>query len=880
MARITIDSVFINSVNSAFGGKIFSFEYLPGVGGEKTRLQIHFVNESGKFNIPDPSIFRPYKIKMGNVVDSNFYVIGTIFRESSNGRVLIVDFQDISFILDRYWVGLNKKMGDSTEKTNLTKGNLILVGKENHPCDVDGDGIVSATDLLDLAYDQDDPCELKCPNSTSQREPLQQICQEREVTEIFDVNYNFSDLLTAIKTIIPVANVPQDINNEYFERYTGKLSQVLANWMQDFGWTYFFENDKLNFIDISKRVKINFPTFNNTLSTETRKTLEGTVSRGSISYYAEPGIFAQQDCSTAEAFNLRCLTLYDLFGNYYKPSKFAVAVTQSDQPITEGSLGPALPPDEPQEEGTQTEYKDDVYPDGVNIDSFEGSCVCAFYSQRLRDSYNFFNYYRIVNSTAANTLIGKNLDRLGQMKLIKVCDETNFNTDIFQYLLNEILPDGKVLFETLEEKLEFIKRGGYFALGFFDDELLQKQYIIEEQLAKEFMGIHWIRPYAGPFMGESPQISPQGSYFGALSTPIKQVPFTKFHHSYRSYVGKATQSFIQIQKNFYRTYNQFRFTAPQAQQINKKIVKSILYVSKTAVWNPLETTRSDFKNLLEDKLKSLFAVVDLDVSLLPEEILSGEEISSELKKKLKLMIFYPDTLNVETSFETNKFEDNPSHAEDIEPYKLLTYGLTSKRCVQYTIGGVKILTPAAASTLFKTESNFAWLLRLDQVATPSVPQYKVLVSNTTRNRGIVPKVQSVLIKRADNSKNTMNVEYIARSINRGSVKYINKLTAPNCVLPTDLIEQVHNDFSKNLDYSVDEPFESKIYEIAGSEVSSPISIRKGLESVSVRIDNQGIFTSIKIGNSLFIPKGENLLTRKLEFEQNDYYLANNRPPPF
>lgn len=872
----TIDSVKIEGKASAFGGMVYSVNYNIGVNREISSMTIRFISENKQYL--EPVLEQFYKIQIGNIINSNFMAVEYSFEDSSQGKILVVEFWDKSYILDKYWIGLHKKMGNKNNNQNIT-GNLILLGREVSPCDVNQDGVVDQSDLDALAYDQTDPCELLCPNAQNDKEPVAQICQDREVYEIFDVVYHFGELLNAIKKYIPIKIIPKNINTFYTARHTGKLRDVLAAWCADLGWTFYWEDDKLNFIDVSKRPKIKFPILDNVISSTETKSIKGTVSRGSISYYGEAGIRAQQDCSSIEPFNLRCLSLFDLYGLYYKPSRFPTAITQSDEPVTTGGLAPALPPDPPIDDNSQHEYRDTDNAYGVPIESFETSVVCSYFSQDLRELYNLFNYYEITSSARANALVGKWMDRLGQLKIVKVFDKT-INSTAYQNFLNGVVINGKKLFEN-DEITTFLQDGGYFVLGYCDLDLLQLQYQIEQRLAKEFFGIHWLRPYAGPYMGETPQIFPNGQYFGALASEIKDVPFSGFNHTYHSYVGKCLQSFIQKQRNNFREYGILRNTAPQSQQINKKIVKSLLYLSKPAVWSPIDVAVTDFKNFTEKKKNKLFKVVDLDCSLLPENIVSTEEVKKEDRKKLKLMIFYPDNkLTVLKDFDKNKAEHNFNIHPSSEPNGSQSTGLTSKNCVRYTIGGIQIFTPAGASVAFKLESSFVWKYRMPDIVEVGAPQYKVLVSNTTKNRGIISKHESVLIKYADIKDNCLNVEYTVRNINQSSVRYINKVTGPQCKLPDNLIERVHQDFNKNLDFSINDPFVSKTYRIAGSTINTTLNISKGLESLNISIGADGVFTDIKIGNSLFVPPSEDLILRKMEFEQDAYLKMNARPAPF
>jgi hypothetical protein len=915
MAFHFIEDVRINGKNSAFGGNIYSLQYSVGLVNEMSRLELNFVNKKGEFLEPPLSVDKPYKIQIGNIIDENFYAISWKEDVTSKGRMLSVQFIDGSHILDRLYVGLNKRHGN--ENTDVE--GLILVGREIHPCDVNEDGVFDERDVVELRFNSIDPCELKCPNDENWQEPVLQECIDREIKTVLPIKYSFSDLLAAIqgqttnantqprnipipvdinrsititlppmvsnsndnpKNRIKVANVPAKINNSYLADFTGTLREVLTNWCAEFGWSFFWENDSLNFIDTKNRPRINFNRFTDLESLSRSKTLEGTLNRGFVSTYLNSAIEAETDCTSSKSVVLNCLTLHDLFGDYYKPVWNAVVYNQGDLNLTPSTiLDPPVADPNDSSPDNQIEYKDTVFTNGVLIEDFEKSCVCAYYNENLRHLYNLTNYYGIRNATLAYTYKGKWLDRLGQLYIINVLSE-NVGSAVEQAKFVSWRDSKKlnssnkpVHIFTDEERQLFVKNNGYFVLGFQNPELLKKQFEREERLASEFLGQHWLRPFVSPFMGDSPQITPNGQYFGALSTNIEDLPFTNFGHTYKSVVSQMVSSFVQRQRNNFKQYSILKYPTAFASNTSTKLVRSVVYFRKNSQekWSPLRNIETPFKALEEELEQKMFKEIDLKDFAESEirALLTNDDgslaINEALISKVKLFAVFPYEVPITTQFSDNEHEEFPMHGEDVEPFKVATYGLMNKRCVRFRIKDINVYTPAAASVLFEKQNKFKWLRRETQINEISVstPKYKVFVSTNIKNRGIIPKVESIYTAPPDNNSG-LRTEYNLHDIDRDSLRFINKLNS-GCVIDPQTLLQIHSILSKNLSFSVSEAYESHSFRLFGIRMLNKLSIKDGLESLKVSIDGAGgVVTEITLGNSLFTPQSTNYLLKMLE----------------
>lgn len=919
-----IDQVKINGRNKAFGGYIYSVDYDVGVLENPTTMTVQFVNEVGQYQEPELSVQKAYKISIGNVVSGNFYAVSYEKAESSSGKLLTVNFVDGSHILDRIYVGLYKRMGD--ENTNIP--GLLIVGREMHPCDSNQDGVFDQDDVDLIKWQGVDPCELKCPNAEDDTEPVVDNCIKREITEVFEVKYNFDDLLDAlegkvkplggarqVQTLVPndlasgvhsvnltlppvnrnsnanshnrvkIKNRPKNTNPFFFRDYSGPLRDVIRSWCADFGWSFYWENDTLNFIDTKARPKINLKAFSNLESRVESATLEGTVGRGVVSYYAQAGIEAEAECSNAEALLLKCLSLRDSYGEFYKPSWASIAYKQDDYSSI-GAVTPLSPPiPDPlnSDSNDQVTYQDTLYPNGIPIESFEKSVVLSRYSQTLRNLYNLWNLYGVKTVAAAVESKGKWFDRLGQIKILSVVHSGDDSKAKFDRLLGEDPlskgESGKQRLVPEEEVKNIQTHNGYLVVALKNrptehrDGMLGKQLEIEQRLANDFFGHHWQRSFTAPPY-QNPQFYPSAEYIGALSTNIEDLPFAQFNHTHKSNISKMVSSFVQRQKADYRRYDIMKYGQNNyASNISKKNVRSIVYFNRNAdsYWFPNSQSTVEIASLFTKYEK--YAIKEIEIDNTDEELIKFLVTESELEsikkdqyKNVGLFVFYPSPseagVSISAEITNHVVEEKQQHLEGLEIYSFATGGLLNNKCVKYTVDGLQIYTPQGGSVLFSSQDDvFAWRGKRPDDVDFDKPVYKVIVQTSQKNRGIIPKTQSSLVQQAET--NSLKVDYTFLPIDKDSSLLLNKLSS-DCVIPESELKKIHETISKNLNFSISEPFKSYQYRIYGLQLPSLVSIKDGLESVKVRVSDSGISTDITMSNKLFTPPSQDLVYKALE----------------
>jgi len=214
----------------------------------------------------------------------------------------------------------------------------------------------------------------------------------------------------------------------------------------------------------------------------------------------------------------------------------------------------------------------------------------------------------------------------------------------------------------------------------------------------------------------------------------------------------------------------------------------------------------------------------------------------------------------------NPNTEHPQHTEGVEPFALATAGIRGNRCAVYSLNGTQIYTPVAASVEFGRHDKFKWKLRHADHLDFDAPSYKVFVTTSSSNRGIIPKSEIVIVEPA-HPQQSAKVEYQSKEITRDAVQFLNKLTS-NCVLPKDEVLAIHKKLAGALNYSITAPFNSRSYKIMGLTAPKSLSIKDGLQSLKVRVGDAGVYTEISIGDNLFTPPSPDLITRALEHHRS------------
>ena len=320
--KVNFPNISIDNVNK----KVYAVD-LSGGGQEPFNLRLNYVDDiKATFNLDTIS---PIEVRIGSFFTFKGYAVSFSKKQSvSSGTTCELVLVDTSIILDKLWVGLKGKHGGgqplikrsvtlanttapplvnlntlySTQRTDpKTNGlsvfladpndsDLILLGSYIDPC---------ADQNNDQVTDECDPCS---DIATSKID-----CQKSRSFEILDVDYSFSELKAALDGRVSFGN---NINlpTNYRAQYTGSLREVLNNWCQDFGWTFYWDNNanSIFFINLSTGINIDDLNLENTLNCKIEefsesRSIEDIKKTVNIAYYGKAGEVKNYTCSSTSA---------------------------------------------------------------------------------------------------------------------------------------------------------------------------------------------------------------------------------------------------------------------------------------------------------------------------------------------------------------------------------------------------------------------------------------------------------------------------------------------------------------------------------------------------------------------------------------------------
>lgn len=275
MAIKTIDDIYIDGKNRAWGGYIYSLSYDPNFGESPSEVVVEVTNESGVFDIDKEDLRvtgSPVVIKIGTKITFYGYPMDYQIEDSPSGKTLRVSYWDESVpYLDRKVVKL-KTRGLITENYE----NTIVVGVER----VRNQPITSTVSASVFA------------NITGVDLRLQ----------VTDVDYTFPDLLTKISSFVATQPILDAAAQAFRRDYSGRLREVLSAWCNDLGLGFYWEDRRLNFIDLKNPANLSaveayassIRNANNIQSRSYGYSLKDTFTKGTEIFFGKDGEILQE----------------------------------------------------------------------------------------------------------------------------------------------------------------------------------------------------------------------------------------------------------------------------------------------------------------------------------------------------------------------------------------------------------------------------------------------------------------------------------------------------------------------------------------------------------------------------------------------------------
>ncbi len=854
-----------------YGGLPYSLSLQLNYSDAPSTLTIQTVSENGVYQKPNLNNGWTNKVTI-KIGDFNFQGFLVKWKQNKNTsqKTFELTYQDCSSILNKTWIGLHKRHGINPyakasygpvlgighqDFPDYNSNNIIIVGRELHPCDINNDGVING---IDASYQIDfcDPCPNCPPNKYQYR------CTAENDLKIFRVGYTFSELLQRIGVPVP-SRVAEATT--YFREYSGKLRDVLNQWCGDFGFNFYWDysaatiREGVKLVDRTVPISIDFtPGDCEVTELYNGESIENAFAQGTISYYEREGASKTYSCSDDAYYNLNCLRVRDLLNPTNYPD--------FDASIRWRELGIGL----------------------------------SYYSSALRDCMYWFNYYGIQNAAKAkekiwtesnNTIINYNqsqtklLRELGNMKILKVIDYNDANFKACKELLGDaIKPFDKRSKNDLNRPDD--NPSYYFFVAEQNEEVATQIFNWESEVAKSFLGKYWVRvgtPVTCAGCGTNPRYSqinveaPDGSAgWFPKGNQTAYPPFTNFNHQ----EGSNIDSFIQDSNS-----DEAATTSPTdlgGVTLDIETSKSFILLERDAKWFPNNGNLPSYQGTLEYYQTLIFNKVDVGTKGQPSLLtrlypgaLENPNISLFVVQEINQPNLPVTISEVKNFLEPSKMQslyannnDTPvcvANRGDNEGQTLIgTYGLKDSTCAWVTFDGFSFMMPVQAVELIGAGDNNPF-----DDTSDTFSGYKIRVNQSFDVPVCIPKIQTILAS-IPNEPNVGNFDINFVNISDDDIKIFG---ANSCTPSEEELQRIHE--TKGIQTSISNSSPEKIleYRIIGTPTNIPL-INQGLDGLSVEVNDGGVFTTYSLSDKLREPPKAELI---LDQATRRYPTINNYP---
>lgn len=879
-----------NVQGNFFGGDPFSANWDFGGGTSPSKLTVNVVNEQGKYGNPKSALGynKPQSISIGKFTFKGYLVSYSIKESPTQGKTLELVYVDKFVDLDKYTIGLKGKWGESSS------GQLIIVGKRYHPCDIDLDSTVEYQEQKG----QYDPCD-PCPEMPKLKYEL--ACSPLlEQFNIFETYYTFNELIDAIPFDVQIPNAKQ--YKEYRSNHTGPLTSVLGSWCSDLGLAYFWDpfDEKLVFISRDKSLSIQDPGVgNDIIDKEEGATMENSYSRGLVGYMGLQGGIKDYSCVKSTVENLACLKLGDLAadGTYNSFS----GGENSDSPAGEA---------------------DEKY---ANHEAKEIAIALSYYSKDMRDAFLWFDHYGILGpddllKQSADQGSGASAGKIddaatfsffGNMRVIAVYTEGDEGDNISPGF-SKI--DGALSYQQRATYNLPLGKGGksggpddpnyYFFIAQVNEELYRKEQDSEVELARNFLGKYWYSefdttiPNATNRTTEVDVQGPDGAgtwYY--KGSQLKNLPIFNFGHEEGSFISKLDDELPTADKEYLRKINKYIGDAKE----KEFFIKGFILLDRESKWEPTSEQSQWYDTLfdwyaaqipvkLDDgRPKVLFDVypeAENDPSIRLYIARKGNANAFKVKKTIKTG--HPQESRVQKSFT----ESYQSALGEFVVEEICKWGISDKaKYVSLEMGSpvaIRISTPVESFQEVQSGS-----LRQDpekllydvtgeganakiKVPSPFAQGYDAVVKASSKFKAFLPKYEKTYIREPANAQQVGNVSYLYAQVSEENLNYwfrknqgVKGSSGRDDCMPTDknfdtYMEKVHQFTS----YTMNSPQDRYAFKMAGL-FPQKYGVLDGLSSVSINITDDGVFTNYVLEDKIIQPPSINVI---------EQFLRNNAVP--
>ena len=828
----------INNINgNFFGGLPYNVSWNFNNGDSPSTLTVNVVSENGQYSDPKLDFSKIQSVTIGNLKFDG-YLISSSFNKSPNQRTLELQYIDKSTDLNRYFVGLHKKHGD---KNKNKYANLILVGKEYHPCDTNLDSTVDYEEKKPII----DPCD-PCPFMP--KEKYDKACDPVKTNfEIFNVYYTFNELISKIPKEFKVQFQDPNRYNNFRAQHIGTLKDVLNSWCSDLGLSYFWDPfaSTLNFIDRKRPISIPEPPSDITIiDLNTGSTIENTFSRGFIASYEKQGEIKSYSCENEQMKTLKCLTIHDLYkdeDNGFNNDKF----------LTEADFREAI-------------------------------AIVSYLGQEARDAFLWFYLYKNLSAqSVANKIFkdkkntngkGKVLTYLGNMQILDVYYVGGNTSEIaaFWQLKDLIDPNELERMDAEDAKDGYTQENPsyYFFVAVVDEELAQKQIDTDINLARNFLGKYWYKKFdqsdslavPGVSNGLSVSVeSPEGSaQWYPSDADLITLPIFNFGHEQKSKIGDMAKKLVNDSEKNEDLKKAYRAATADGNQSADKLLNlnSFILLDRDAKWSPNEDELKWYQTLFQwykDRSPQLFSVGDgrpeILFSLYPDakqdtniKLFIGRQLK-DFEVTMEKVSQHP----LESVFRKQKQEDSVDIFGKTTVKQQGKWGLLKPACVKLTLPGITFFTPS------QSIGNSNYLFGDGDAG------FSVYVKASAQFPRVLPKLQYVY-KQDPSTTNVGKVDFHLKQINDENIR----LLVPNkCLIDEKTFQAYAKNISTYGSFEMTQPQKNMSFKTAGV-VPLIYSPSQGLSSIQITIANDGVYTSYNFEDLIVQPPSDEYFQQYLK----------------
>lgn len=450
-----------------------------------------------------------------------------------------------------------------------------------------------------------------------------------------------------------------------------------------------------------------------------------------------------------------------------------------------------------------------------NHERLQACCVMSKYSSDIRDNYVWFIKEKITDGKVCENAIGKTIKLMGNMKITGVASSKSDGMERMVY--------GRLLANlgSTTEKADLIKRGIYFFKAKWSEEIYNKYLKLEKDLGDNFLGKYYIRMFDVTLnrAGANFQTMDGDARYYTRGVSGIQLPFADILPENIKYGNDFIKNLIDKNGN---SNNNF------------------ILVTRSGSWIPQQNQSPMMMNLISECGKYA------------PKVLGKDNVGNWLKAdEVIFMAFeYPKGFTISGfSQDRNREEEKLLNLSIKVDGKKAGCGLRSSVCDKISINFPNV----GLGTIYMPANS----------GNGSNHGYTVVYENkeTEKHNVLQPKME--LIRERIAQGDTLKYEINYKNISDPVLNYLSNESGSTCLFSKSKITEAMDKYLMNMDYRKSSKLIKKQYTLCGFP-NQEFTIEDGLESLSVRVGDDGVETYITFGNSLSQPLNLDMVNRIYE----------------